>query len=219
MGLKECLIIGTILMIFVAQITRKKTDISLMKSVFAMLCLTISGVFGAFLMFFIENGSIGGISYFGSVLFSPILLFLFSKLLRINFKDYLNISAPAECVMLAVMKTSCYATGCCGGNELFNSFSPIPLQMIECINAILIAILLIVIYLKYDFDYIYAWYFIIYGCVRFFLNFFRANLSTFLFGLSAGHFWAVVSIIIGWFVIVKVKKREKINKLNNYISE
>lgn len=218
MDLKECLIIGTILMMFVTQITRKKTDVSLIKSVFAMLCLTISGVFGAFLMFFIENGRIGGISYFGSVLFSPILLFLFSKLLRINFKDYLNISAPAECVMLAVMKTSCYATGCCGGNELFNSISPIPLQLMECLNAILIAIVLIILYLKYDFDYIYAWYLIIYGCVRFCLNFFRSDLSTFLFGLSAGHFWAVISIIIGCFAIFNIKKQDKYNETNNHIS-
>ena len=212
MELNECLVLGTGLMIIFTQLTRRKVGISFVKSVFAMLCLTISGVFGAFLMFYIENGEIGGISYFGSVLFAPILLFVFSKILRLDFLKYLNISAPAECIMLAVMKTSCYATGCCGGSELFQSFSPIPLQLVECINALIIAIVLTYLYLKLDFEYIYAWYFVIYGCTRFILNFFRLDVSSFLLGLSAGHFWALLSIIIGSCFIIFYKRN--LNKID-----
>ena len=46
---------------------------------------------------------------------------------------------------------------------------------------------------------------IIYGICRFALNFMRADLSIFLLGMPAGHFWSVVSVIVGAVWLYKLR--------------
>lgn len=70
--------------------------------------LTVTGVAGTMLMFYIESGRFGGTSFFGAPLFVPVLI-LPAMLMHLSYKDILNLSAPSECLMLAIMKLDCLA--------------------------------------------------------------------------------------------------------------
>ena len=78
------------------------------KAILLSFVLTLSGVIGAYLLYFIENGTFGGISFYGSVLLIPILLFPVSFIFKVEYKKLLDFSVPQICIMLASMKTLCY---------------------------------------------------------------------------------------------------------------
>jgi hypothetical protein len=66
---------GTIGM-FILMLLRRKAfpQIKLWKLPIISVLLTIAGVAGAMLMHFIEQGSFGGTSFFGAILFIPVLI-------------------------------------------------------------------------------------------------------------------------------------------------
>lgn len=202
------LVIGTIGMIVLALLRAKKYEISYIKSIVSMCLLTLFGVLGVLILFYIENGYWGGQSFFGAVLITPILLFPVSVLMRINYLKYISFCAPAECFMLAVMKLFCIQSNCCYGNPKYPIFEVMPLQLIEAFAALGVMVGLILIeYKKNQLSTIYFWYFVLYGTTRLILNSYRAILGTFIFGLPAGHFWSIVSIFVG-FIGLRVIKNE-----------
>ncbi len=175
--------------------------------------LTISGILGAYLMGFIENGRWGIQSFYGAVFLVPVMMWLPAMLLKIPYGVMMDICAPAECIMLALLKINCKITGCCGGLYFYpweGMKFQFPSQIAECITAILLMLFLIhIIKKKTHRNMIYPLYLLTYGIIRFILNFFR--FSHFWIGpLAAGTFWSLISIAIGGIVLLidRYKRRK-----------
>ena len=119
----------------------------LYKGLIGSILLTFIGVLSVKLMFFIENGDFSGLSFFGAVLFIPILAVPISVVLNIKYQDYIDICAPSVAIMLSAMKINCLRSGCCIGKVLYtNEFGAtvrFPSQIFEMVVAFLICVLLI----------------------------------------------------------------------------
>ena len=210
MGTQRILILcgGTIGMLILMLLRRKiYPQIQLWKYPIISILLTIAGVIGAMLMYYIETGEFSGTSLFGSIFFIPIIL-LPVLLLGIPFSTLMDLIAPAECLMLVLMKLDCLLSGCCFGKYLPSLEFQFPSQVIEMFTFFVIMLLLLQLeQQEKNRGRIYCHYLIIYGIARFILNWFRYGVKPFVWILPAGNFWSLVAIAIGfiWLVIVKRK--------------
>ena len=169
--------------------------------------LTITGVAGTMILAFIEMGEFGGTSFFGAVLLVPILI-LPAQLMKITYKDILNLCAPAECAMLVVMRFDCLDKGCCFGRYLPKLGFQFPSQIVEMFVAVTVMALLIRMHKKDQQRQLYPWYMILYGVFRFLINGFRyGGTDSWLLGLSQGHFWSLVSVVVGLVWLLTTEKK------------
>ena len=195
------LIIGTIAMAAVMLLPRRwRAGLPMWKTLLSAAVLTVLGVLGAKLMYVLENGGFGGISYYGAVFFPPLFMVLLALLLRVPPLTLLDLCAPAECVMLALLKVLCLKNGCCGGRLLFTTASGgeiyFPSQIIELLNAFFLIVMLLFLIRKGTWQgRIYPIYMLLYGITRYILNLLR-DTKPFLLGLPAGNFWSLVAIVI-----------------------
>ncbi len=176
------------------------------------LLLTVCGVAGVKLMYFVENGSFAGLSFFGAVLITPLLLIPVALLLKERVPAVLDLSAPAICAMLGVMKIQCVVEGCCRGRmmDLFGLLLPFrfPSQLVELANAcVLVVVLVCLARKKANYGHIYPLFLVLYGITRFVWNLFR-EAEPFIGPLPIGNFWSLISLIIGliWLFALKKKK-------------
>ena len=195
------LLLGTLLMAAVMLYAGGARSIPAWKRLAAAVILAVAGLAGAKLMAYIESGSFSGRSFFGAVFFVPLILWPTALALRIPPKDMLDISAPAECVMLALLKVDCAIEGCCRGRELGiaqdGTILRFPSQITECVAAmVLMLVLLWFLQRETSRGKIYFWYLVLYGATRFVLNLFRET-EPFVWGLSAGNFWALIALLLG----------------------
>ncbi len=196
----------------------------LWKSVPVSLLLTITGTIGTYIWFFVECSAFGGRSYYGAVFLVPIAFIFVARWMRIPYGDLMDYCAPAECVMLAIMKYQCLVDGCCGGIILRvledGSEVLFPSQIVELVNALAVMAILLVIAIKKKYrGKVYAWYLIIYGVLRFILNWFRSDNLPLLLGLPSGNIWSLLAVFVGllWLLDLRlaiVKKTSPENKLS-----
>lgn len=188
------------LVMFGSMLLRKKQfpQIAVWKMALVALLLLITGVGGSMLLAYIETGTFGGTSFYGAVLLVPILI-LPAMLMKITYTDILNLCAPAECAMLIVMRFDCLDKGCCFGRYLPKLGIQFPSQIVEMFAGAIVMVILIRMHRKDRSTQLYPWYMILYGVLRFFMNGFRyGGTDPWILGLSQGHFWSLVSILIGF---------------------
>ena len=211
MSLERLTVIGLgAVAMFISMILRKKQfpQVAVWKMSVLTVWLTITGVLGTMILAYIEMGTFGGTSFFGAVLLVPILITP-AMLMKITYKDILNLCAPAECAMLVVMRFDCLDKGCCFGKYLPKLGFQFPNQIAEMIVGIIIMLALIYMHKKNPQVQLYPWYMVMYGVCRFVLQGLRyGGTEPWLFGISQGHLWSLVSIIIGtvWLLTIKSKK-------------
>lgn len=181
--------------------------------------LTIAGTSGAYLWFFIENHWIGGTSFYGAIFVVPVVFLFVAALLREPYSHIMDLCAPAECVMLAIMKTQCLLEGCCGGRFLWitatGSAVYFPSQIVELVNALVIfTVLMMLAYKKPKRGDLFPLYMVIYGVTRFILNLFRGAQSNFFLGMSPGNVWSLLSIAIGaaWLLLYRRRSAHQTDK-------
>ncbi|MBQ7647129.1 MAG: prolipoprotein diacylglyceryl transferase, partial [Clostridia bacterium] len=211
------LVIGTVLMFGIMLLCRMwHKEISITKLVFAAPLLTLSGTFGAYLMFYVENGKWGGISFYGSVFVIPVLFLAVAFGLGVKYGNLIDISAPSVCIMLAINKINCIRTGCCKGMALSTdeqgNVTRFPSQIVElCTVLIIMAVLIFIIKKGKLKGLIYPLFMIVYGTTRFGLNLLREVNEPFKLGLSAGCFWSVIAVIIGaiWIAAYFIAQKKK----------
>lgn len=196
------LAVGVIAMWIPVALQSYWKKVPLWKSVCITAFLLIAGVAGIYLMYFVENFRWGGRSYYGAVFFVPLPSILMAKLLRLSYGKLTDISAPAGCTMLAVMRIKCYMDDCCGGIMLYRDAEDVPVyfpnQLVEMAVGLVLAVLLLALSRKRtNQGAIYGWYLLLYGAIRLILTFFRWDQSAWLWSLPAGAVWSIVSIIIG----------------------
>lgn len=200
-------------MLVLSLLRRKKYELSLWKAIVTPFVLTIFGVLGTLIMFYIETGRWGGISFYGSVFMIPVGLAVYSLIIREKHTHILDFSVTQVCAMLAVMKVLCLKSGCCYGITLGESVR-FPSQIAEMIGSI--GIMILFLYFEKSNKYsgkFYPMYFIIYGIWRFILNFFRGGLTPFVWFIPAGHFWSIVAVAIGlvWLLLEQKDDEEITN--------
>lgn len=201
---------------FLSMLLRKKQfpQVAIWKMVLLTLWLTITGVLGTMILAYIELGEFGGTSFYGAVFLVPILI-LPAMLMRITYKDILNLCAPAECAMLLVMRFDCLDKGCCFGRYLPALEFQFPSQIAEMVVAITIMITLIQMHRKDRQVQLYPWYMILYGVCRFILQGFRyGGTDPWVLGLSQGHLWSLVSMAIGtvWLLLSRRRTSQSLGK-------
>ena len=216
------LLIGTVAMMRLILVLMKRYQVAVWKGIPAAFILTITGTLGTYIWYFIESSWFGARSFYGAVLLVPLAFIYVAKLMRISYGDLRDFCAPAECVMLAIMKYQCLVDGCCAGRVL-RSIAPdgsvtFPSQIVESVNALVImAVLMKLAFSKKNRGKVYAWYLVIYGVTRFILNWFREDTTPLLIGLPAGNLWSLLAIFVG--VLWLTDRKLTIVKTNVCIDE
>ena len=215
------LIIGTVLMGICGFFQSKLYKIKWWKSIILTLCFTGFGVLGTFILYLIETGKWGGTSFYGSVLFIPLLVIPLKFILKIDYKTIVSIAAPQICLMLGTMKINCATAGCCYGIMININGDPVrlPIQIIESILGFILAGALIALqFKKIWMNYMYEVFLVSYGILRLIINFFRGDIDAFVWILPAGHLWSIIAIISGitWILLnlfVFSNKKEHKNEI------
>lgn len=186
------------------------------KSIPIAVLLTIAGTIGTYILYFIENGQTGGRSFYGAVFLVPIFFIPISYLFRVSYVELLDACAPAECVMLAIMKIQCMMDGCCEGRIIYTLSDGIevrfPSQAVEFVGAILVFTILMNWGVKHEKKgSLYTWYLLLYGSSRFVLNFFRAAWENVNQTIPIGTVWSLVAVVMGM-AILFISQNEKRKK-------
>jgi prolipoprotein diacylglyceryltransferase len=201
------LLLGTLAMLIPICIQAKWYGVKWWKTIVIALLLTVSGTVGTYLWFFVENGRFGGRSFYGAVFIVPVLFILVSLVFRIPDGKLMDLCAPAECIMLVLMKALCVLEGCCKGRILFENVR-FPSQIAELVNAlILLVILMYLSHKKENRGKIYPMYLLIYGASRFVLNFFRDVWAE--TWMPMGTLWSILAMVIGGGILVYLKKKNE----------
>jgi prolipoprotein diacylglyceryltransferase len=201
------LLLGTLAMLIPICIQAKWYGVKWWKTIVIALLLTVSGTLGTYLWFFVENGRFGGRSFYGAVFIVPVLFILVSWVFRIPYGKLMDLCAPAECIMLVLMKALCVLEGCCKGRILFENVR-FPSQIAELVNAlILLVILMYLSHKKENRGKIYPMYLLIYGASRFVLNFFRDVWAE--TWMPMGTLWSILAMVIGGGILVYLKKKNE----------
>lgn len=210
------LAIGTTAMLIPIVIQMAIYRQPMLKSLPLAALLTVAGTVGTWLLFFLENGWLGGTSFYGAVFFVPLAFIPVAMLLRMPYTVALDMCAPAECAMLVIMKVQCYLSGCCGGrvlwvNELGQNVV-FPSQLAELVNAlVLMVILLLLSRREKNRGLMYPIYMLLYGASRLVLNYLREQNTPFALGLPAGAFWSVCAIALGTVLLFLFQYKRKEN--------
>ena len=179
--------------------SRSYDKISFWKLLVAWVMLSIIGLVGTHLMAVLEGGYWNGRSFFGAVFLVPVLMYPVAQVLKIRYGDIIDICSPAGFCILALLKVKCKIDNCCYGRMISigeKSFQ-FPSQIVEGIAAVvLLAVILIMIKKQKWKRLVYCWFLILYGIVRFVLNFFRET-TPWIGPLASGTFWSLISIILG----------------------
>lgn len=180
--------------------------------IYVALALVI-GIFGAFFMGGLQNFimSLTGLTYypsrmriFGGLLFTPPLIYFPVKYLAGDFDTVTDIFSPGLYLLLGFSKIGCAVYGCCYGIECpfgvstpFEEHTVFPVQLLESLLCFLVFALMlyIVINKKHRKGTVYPLSMILYGVLRFlveFLRYYPEPQRTYFFGMS---FWQAVSIL------------------------
>ena len=190
------------------------------RSVLFATFVLIAGVLGCKLLYILENLSevrengisLGGFSFFGAVMLVPLLMPLLGKAAGMDVPSSLDSSAICILAMLGTIRIGCFMNGCCGGRIFFfrNFDFSFPTQLMESACDFLILALL----LKNEKNggmkgRLYPRFLLLYGTVRFLIEFLR-HTDKHLLGLSNAQWFSVVSILIGSaFELFSYFKRKK----------
>lgn len=208
------LLLCVALMYFMMSMQAKWYEIKKWKTILIAGALAITGVIGSEIWFFVENGNWGGRSFYGAIVFSPLVFWPVSKLLKIKYAEALDFVAPSGCLALALIKIQCLRDNCCVGKELYQNenfiFVRFPSQIVEMIAFLVISAILFYMASKPKFrGKIFPWFLVTYGFARFFLDFLRETVPSYFFGLSAGSFWSLCSFAIGITVLILMRTKKK----------
>lgn len=173
------------------------------------LLLTLVGVAGAMLLFYLESGSFGGVSFYGSVFSIPLLMPLLGMLLQLKPGQTMDLCGPCVAIMIACMRINCVLNGCCGGWQvcLGNLCFSWPTQAMDSIGDFTIMLWLLQLEREHRAKgALYPRFMIAYSVMRFLLEFLRDTPKDWLY-LSHGQWFALAAIAAGLLWIVLQKRR------------
>lgn len=151
------------------------------------------------MLYFLESGSIGGVSFYGSVFFIPLLMPLVGLLFRLKPGQTMDLCGPCVAIMIGCMRFSCFLTGCCGGWTVCVGTLCFewPTQVMDSIGDF--AIMTYLLYSeekKPQSGKLYPMFMIAYSVMRFGLEFLRDTAKDWLY-LSHGQWFAITAVLLG----------------------
>lgn len=168
----------------------------------------------------------GGFVFYGGLIGGLLMVLLFYKIVRINPSPYVDTCIPCIPIVHAFGRIGCSLVGCCYGapydgicsityhNSKFapNNISLFPIQAVEAILNIIIAIILLIYIYKKRNSTIHSLslYLFMYSIVRFILEFFRYDFNErgFFMNLSTSQ-WISILLIITSFLLLYIRKTNK----------
>lgn len=153
----------------------------------------------------------GGFVFYGGLIGGLLFVFAGSRIHRIEPMRYIRSFIFLIPFIHGFGRVGCFMAGCCYGKPYHGvgavvfpegSFAPagielFPVQLVEAVLLILISILLLVLQLKIKWIYTIETYLIIYGIVRFFLEYMRYDEERGSFGWLSTSQWISIGLIIG----------------------
>lgn len=169
---------------------------------------TILGIIFVLVFAYLESGfnkeAIGNISLFGGVFFMPLIYSLYALIRKIKISKAFDTFTVSLISALFCARINCLVSGCCKGIYLFNSNFRFPYRELELIYYLIFIILFAKdIYKGKSSGLVYPIYMASYGTFRFVLEFLRESDSSNVFHIA--HIWSLISIVIGFGLIVYVK--------------
>lgn len=204
------LFVGACGMLLCTYRRRELFSLSLAQCICFTLLLTFAGVAGAMLLYFIECGSFGGVSFYGSVFLIPLIMSLFGFLFRLKPRQTMDICGPCVAIMIGCLRINCFISGCCGGWAvcLGDICFCWPTQMIDSIfDFLIMAWLLQTEERKSCSGKLYPMFMVSYSTMRFLLEFLRNTPKDLLY-LSRGQWFAMLAIIVSAVWMLALNRKE-----------
>lgn len=149
-----------------------------------------------------------GYSYIGGILGSILLIFIYCKIYKLDFKHILTVFSVIFPLIYSLSKIGCFLNGCCGGIiKINNEYYKLPLQLIDSTIMFILFLTLLILFIKREKNVINL-FFIIFSCIRFFEDYFRNNRNIITVNLTFEQIICVIIIIITFIInIYQIFKR------------
>jgi len=198
-------LLGIIMSFILIMCINKKEKIDKYNLIIIFLAVMLGYYFGAKIINMIENKNIifnpsNGFTYTGGIVGGIILINILSKIFNYKFDSLLSVFIVIFPTLYFFPKIGCFINGCCSG------ILPIPIQIIESIIGLTLTVLIFILKMKNNI-YISDLYFIIYGLIRFILDFFRTTRIIFIFGLTITQLICILLVLIGKISLYLRKRR------------
>ena len=186
---------------------KKYSEIPVWKMLVMTVWIPIAGVIAVKLLSFVEKGSFGGDSWFGAVLFMPVLMSPL-LILKIPYKRLMNLYAPTQTLVFAVEKIDCYISGCCFGRYLPSLGIQFPSQIADMVIGVVATAVLLWIEHRKPNKHLYPLLMVIFGGARFVVDWFRYVEKPWKWILPPTIIWSLLSVVIGciWLVVLRRKQ-------------
>ena len=208
-------VVGIVLMFVISLVTYKKHELSLRQALLFTLLAFAGGMAGTKLMGVIHTAVLNaaginensGMSIYGAVIFTPLIVLLVCLIARQPWKKVLDLLAPSGITLVGCAKLGCLFLGCCPGIECsfgiyYENYNktmfPSPVFEFLTILAIVIVGFLYVYKCKNRVvGALYPLLCVLYGSTRFLWEFMRyyypPEAKHIILGMS---FWQFVSILV-----------------------
>ena len=162
-----------------------------------------------------------GFVFYGGLIVAILFIFLAGKIHKIDVWFYLRRFIFMIPIMHAFGRVGCFFAGCCygrpyeglgavvfpEGSQALPGVKLFPVQLVEAVLVLLIAIILLLLEIKKNFYYTIETYLLAYSVVRFILEFLRYDaIRGEAFGLSTSQ-WISITVFVG--VIISIIYRKK----------
>lgn len=197
----------------------KKYEIPLWKMLIIYLAFSTVGLIGARFGPIWARIEAAGVRLYGLVLFDFVLLLIMSPVIRVDVYRLGDFVAPPIMAVCASAKIHCMMNDCCKGIVMcYKGDEPIhfPSVIVEMVIWFLFVALLLVVDRKKQKDgFMWPALMIWFGIIRFAVDFLRVSIwerKPYVFSLTAGQFWSLVSVVIGvGFMVFTFRKQLKRN--------
>lgn len=141
---------------------------------------------------FLEKIMGQGFVFYGGLIGVIAAFYIYCRQFKLPFGKTMELAAPAVPLFHFFGRLGCYTAGCCGGIGGF------PLQLVEASGNMIIFALIIYIQNKHsDFSKTFPLYLLLYGCMRFVLEFFRGDPERgFIGALSVSQWISLIAAVI-----------------------
>lgn len=218
--------IGFIVMFIFNSCYGKKYHLPVGKALcFSIICYAV--IFGwSYILAYIANGfSWGHHNAIRVYVWMPLVLALFGKIFKIEWKTACDYIAPSTCLVYAIARLGCVFAGCCYGipcsfgmYNVYIGYKCFPVQLCQslCSFAVFAIILLLAKRKEYLVDgTLYPIMLVLYGTARFFLDFLQDNKKLFSH-ISELAIWGLLCVIMGLVWLSIIKKTFPLKKVVKY---
>lgn len=235
-------ILGTAIAAVIALLLSKKREIERYDLVYSAVFSMLAGAFGAKLLFIavslktiIEQNIPfiavlrGGFVFYGGLIGGAIGLVIYTRMFKLNTLRFFDLYALVVPLGHAVGRIGCFYSGCCYGMEYDGPFNVeysstlgmtplgIPLLPVQLIEALLLALLFVVLLVVFfkckSTGVVTVVYLYSYSFLRFVLEFLRGDVERgLLFNLSTSQIVSLLIVISVTVIILIKNKKQRINK-------